>query len=177
MPSELTPATLAELKWLKAEATPGPYEFCKGPYLANVRTRSTNRLCCEDYAAYQRPEDAAYDAALRNHADALITAAEERNHIEVLRLEACAAWADCIAERDELKRQLLETRATLATEAARLNHILDAFDGDEEINGATAMDYWDADAMDAEETKELRRAWRESIDAAMRALKELEEVC
>ena len=102
MPSELTPATLAELKRLKAEATPGPYEFCKGPYLANVRTRSTNRLCCEDYAAYQRPEDAAYDAALRNHAEALIAAAEERNHIEVLRLEACGAWADCIAERDEL---------------------------------------------------------------------------
>jgi hypothetical protein len=96
-----------------------------------------------------------------------------------------ANWEERVrmaAERDELQRQLAaveqsnrvaedllnQREADLALEARRLDHILDSFDGDEEINGATAMDYWDADAMDADETKELRRAWREGIDAAMR---------
>ena len=57
------------------------------------------------------------------------------------------------------------------TDTERLDFILDSFDGDESIDGASAMDFWAADAMDADEKTELRRAWRAAIDARIAELR------
>jgi hypothetical protein len=69
----------------------------------------------------------------------------------------------------DLRRKLAAARAKLAEarkDTERLDFVLDTFDGDVSINGASAMDFWEPDAMDADEKTELLRAWRAAIDAA-----------
>ena len=69
-------------------------------------------------------------------------------------------------ELESKDAEIISLRQELAVETSRLDHILDGFDGDEDVNGACAVEFWNADAMDADEKTELRRAWRAAIDAA-----------
>ena len=120
---EPSPAMLAELKRLSAEARP----------IHN----------CFNEAAAQRD----LRILLMDHADALISAAEER---------------------DDLRSQLSEVRATLAVETSRLNCLFDNHATDEFLANVLASDYLDSDNVDEDEIAEIRRAWRQAIDAEMR---------
>ena len=119
------------------------------------------------------------DSESIRHAEKDILIAEVTAHGETKRklaeatdfLMECGHPAQCLADGVcgwcETADLLKQREAELALEARRLDHILDAFDEDTEINGACALDCCDLDAMDADEVKEIRRAWRVSIDSAM----------
>jgi len=122
----------------------------------------------------------AYTKLVKEDIEALNVSMEEhsleRRHIEeVLRWSIQSLYAAPCPNCAALRAWAAELEVALETETARLDHILDAFDGDEDINGATGMDYWDADAMDADEKTEGRRAWRTGIDVARAALAKKED--
>jgi len=69
---------------------------------------------------------------------------------------------------EEVRRQLAEARGALAVETARLNCLFDNHAPDESLANALAIDYLDGDKADEDEITEIRRAWRQAIDAEMR---------
>ena len=123
MPNELIAPVLEKLKRMLADATPGPvtvghgtseYDWMEGLLIplppGECVTKSGKRVLAQFNQNFAHEADEEFYAALRNHADALLNAAEERDRQapDIRRLQELAEHLEL--ENSRLQEKLQEAR-------------------------------------------------------------------